>query len=88
MKDKNITINGITFTPEMLEELKRWELEDENDSEPMYFIEFLTEIQDYFCTALSNVDAEDIEGYQKIAGLMSKVLNIKAAFKPFTKLKS
>ncbi len=88
-ENKNITVNGVELTPEMLAELKNWgksRLDDQND--PACFIETLSEIQDFLCSRFSEFGASDIEEYRENADFISGIIHIKTALKPFVTLKS
>ncbi len=87
-ENKNITVNGVEFTPEMLAELKRWSIGTLDDNEPLYFMEVLSNVQDFLCKRFSEFDDSDIIKYNENADLISGVMHIKAALKVFTTLKS
>ncbi len=88
-ENKNITINGVEFTPEMMAELKRWgEIRFDNENDPACFIETLSEIQDFLCSRFSEFGASDIEEYRENGDFISGIIHIKAALKPFANLRT
>ncbi len=85
-ENKNITINGVELTPEMLGRLKEWDLSHPEDNEARMMIAKLRELQDFLCKLLwlDGLPNDDKEIKQGIAGIMY----IKDQLQPFTILKS
>ncbi len=85
-KDKNITINGVEFTPEMLGRLKAWDLSHPEDNEARMMIAKLRELQDFLCKLLwlDGLPNDDKEIKQGIAGIMC----IKDQLQPFATLRT
>ncbi len=83
--NKNITINGVEFTPEMLEVLKFWGEGKGECNTPLSFLNTLTEIQDYLCEEFANFGDEDIKQYREIAELVCGITLIKSDLKAFIK---
>lgn len=77
---QEITVNGVTFTPEMLETMQRWYEPLENA--PKEFIDDLMEMQGYFIDELDQSLEED---KNKMIDYLQKTRWLITNLKPFVK---
>ena len=75
-ENSHIEIEGIKFTPEMIDQMKLWYSNPELDrNAPERFVEMLNNIQDYFCRVIA--DASHETDISKEIVLMSNTIFIK-----------
>ncbi len=83
-ENKNITVNGVEFTPEMLEQLKEWNLNDEKESVVLRLMASLVSLQDYFCKRIWDLGYVNVEEEAKC---ISKIMDLKSQLNPFLRKK-
>ena len=80
---ESITLNGVKFTPIMLETLREWYSSDlPGDSQPDYFVKDLVSIQGYF---IKQMDVSDEKGKDLLCRFLTKTNWLIENLQPFAK---
>ncbi len=80
---KNITLNGVEFTPEMLEELRCWS--EGGACNPQSFVQILSDVRDFLCNQIVALEVSDKEQCKEMGKLASEITRIRKSLEIFTR---